>query len=87
MLKRGLATVYEAKYGAEFGAYEKQYRAAEEQAKKAKVGMWAGPSPLSRFFKGKNEKVETPREYKRRMAALERRQPAGRTAKKKKKNQ
>lgn len=54
MLKVGLAGVYEAKTGVEFGgeAMEKQYKAAEETAKSKRRGMWSG------------EKLETPREYK-----------------------
>ncbi|KAB8299194.1 hypothetical protein EYC80_001291 [Monilinia laxa] len=59
MLKAGMATVYEAKMGAEFGEFEAQYRAAEEQAKKKKLGMWSG----------KKRDFESPRDYKTRMAA------------------
>ncbi|KAJ5121806.1 hypothetical protein N7526_008743 [Penicillium atrosanguineum] len=42
MLKRGLATVYEAKVGAEFGgeAMEQKYRRAEWWAKKRAKGLW-----------------------------------------------
>ena len=61
MLKAGLATVYEAKTGAEFGAVEAKYRQAEEWAKKKKKGLWAG----------KKKGFESPREYKTRMAQLE----------------
>ena len=57
MLKTGLATVYEAKTGAEFGVgLEEKYRKAEWWAKLRKKGMWASQS------KG----FETPREYKTR---------------------
>lgn len=57
MLKAGLATVYEAKSGAEFGVgLEEKYRKAEWWAKLRKKGMWAGT--------GKD--FETPREYKTR---------------------
>jgi endonuclease YncB( thermonuclease family) len=58
MLKAGLATVYEAKMGAEFGEFEGKYRQAEERAKKKKRGMWAG----------KAEDYESPRDYKIRTA-------------------
>lgn len=65
MLKRGLATVYEAKVGAEFGGeeMERKYRKAEWWAKLRGVGMWHGLSG--------NKKLESPREYKTRMGALE----------------
>lgn len=57
MLRAGLAGVYEAKSGAEFGGagVEQQYKAAEETAKKKGRGMWSGSKTL-----------ETPREYKNR---------------------
>lgn len=60
MLKAGLATVYEAKMGAEFGDFEQKYRSAEEKAKGKKRGMWAG----------KAKDYESPRDYKIRTAAL-----------------
>lgn len=43
MLKRGLATTYEAKTGAEFGspAIEDGYRAAEAEAKAKNLGLWS----------------------------------------------
>ncbi|KAI4122994.1 MAG: hypothetical protein LQ338_005502 [Usnochroma carphineum] len=57
MLKRGLATVYEAKSGAEFGKLEDKYRSTEKWAKLKKKGMWSG-----------NRKgYESPRDYKTRM--------------------
>lgn len=59
MLKAGMATVYEAKMGAEFGDFEAKYRAAEEKAKAKGKGMWA-----KRFLKG----YESPRDYKTRTA-------------------
>ncbi|KAL9633489.1 MAG: hypothetical protein Q9204_003377 [Flavoplaca sp. TL-2023a] len=59
MLKRGLATVYEAKSGAEFGGLEAKYRTAEKWAKLRRKGMWGGS------MKGH----ESPREYKTRTAA------------------
>jgi endonuclease YncB( thermonuclease family) len=57
MLRSGLATVYEAKTGAEFGkGLEEKYRKAEWWAKMKRKGMWAG-----------NKKdFESPREYKSR---------------------
>ena len=60
MLKRGLATVYEAKSGAEFGDLEDKYRRAEWWAKKRKKGIWA----LSK------KDFESPRDYKNRMAPV-----------------
>ena len=58
MLRTGLATVYEAKSGAEFGELEEEYRRAEDWAKARKRGMWGG----------KSGKFESPRDYKTRMA-------------------
>jgi len=60
MLKAGMATIYEAKMGAEFGDFEEKYRKAEEIAKSKKKGMWAG----------KLADYESPRDYKTRTAAL-----------------
>ncbi|TVY30451.1 putative endonuclease [Lachnellula hyalina] len=60
MLKAGFATIYEAKYGAEFGSFENAYRKTEEVAKKKKLGMWAG----------KLKDYESPRDYKTRTAAI-----------------
>ena len=57
MLKRGLATVYEAKTGVEFGDVEEKYRNAEWWARKRKKGIWAT----------KAEMFESPREYKNRV--------------------
>ncbi|KAL9579037.1 MAG: hypothetical protein Q9212_005339 [Teloschistes hypoglaucus] len=57
MLKRGLATVYEAKNGAEFGGREVEYRRAERWAKLKSKGMWA---------KGNKKNYESPRDYKTR---------------------
>ena len=57
MLRAGLATVYEAKSGAEFGeGLEEKYRNAEWWAKMKRKGMWAG----------KRKDFESPREYKNR---------------------
>jgi len=60
MLKAGMATVYEAKMGAEFGDFEEKYRKIEELAKKKQRGMWSS----------KAEDYESPRDYKTRTAAL-----------------
>ncbi|KAF1986158.1 SNase-domain-containing protein [Aulographum hederae CBS 113979] len=67
MLKRGLATVYEAKFGSEFGEYEAKYREAEKKAKKNKIGMWAEPSVIARFLGKGSPAYESPRDYKTRM--------------------
>ncbi|KAI9845786.1 MAG: putative endonuclease lcl3 [Thelocarpon superellum] len=61
MLKTGLATVYEAKSGAEFGTLEDRYRRAEWWAKARRKGMWAG----------KKAEFESPRAYKTRMGVME----------------
>lgn len=58
MLKAGMATVYEAKMGAEFGEFETKYREMEEYAKKRKLGIWSG----------KKKNFESPRDYKTRTA-------------------
>jgi endonuclease YncB( thermonuclease family) len=60
MLKAGMATVYEAKGGAEFGEFEEEYRKAEAVAKRRKLGMW----------KGRLEDYESPRDYKIRTATM-----------------
>jgi len=57
MLKKGLATVYEAKSGAEFGDLEDKYRRAEGWARIRKKGIWT--SKLDDF--------ESPRKYKTRL--------------------
>lgn len=59
MLKAGLATIYEAKMGAEFGDFEEKYKQTEERAKRKKLGMWAG----------KPKDYESPRDYKTRTAS------------------
>jgi endonuclease YncB( thermonuclease family) len=59
MLKAGLATVYEAKSGAEFGDLEDNYRRVEAQARSKRKGIWSG----------KQEDFESPREYKKRISA------------------
>lgn len=57
MLKAGMATVYEANSGAEFGQFEDKYRKAEQWAKVKRKGLWAGKNKAG---------FETPGEYKRR---------------------
>jgi endonuclease YncB( thermonuclease family) len=71
MLKAGLATIYEAKSGAEFGTSEAKYRAAEEKAKAQKVGMWAKPTLLQKLGGASTKAPESPREYKARHAAAD----------------
>lgn len=73
MLKCGLASVYEAKSGSEFGTSEQQYRDAETQAKERKVGMWTQPGFMGRLRGETAKKLESPREYKSRHAAAEKR--------------
>jgi endonuclease YncB( thermonuclease family) len=70
MLKHGLATVYEAKFGSEFGSREQMYRDAEEKAKRNKTGMWKEKSVWERITGG-GVTLETPREFKTRMKASE----------------
>lgn len=84
MLKGGHATVYEAKFGSEFGGMEEKYRAAEKRAKSQGVGMWKGqakvgwlPALLPEWLqplvsgKKKEKEFETPRQFKDRTNALE----------------
>lgn len=54
MVKRGLATTYEAKSGGEYGGLKEVYEKAEAKAKRQRKGMWAG---------NPNE-FESPRQYK-----------------------
>ncbi|KAI4234641.1 MAG: hypothetical protein LQ349_003669 [Xanthoria aureola] len=56
MLKMGLATVYEAKSGAEYGNREEKYRKAEKWARLKRMGMWGGSK----------KHYESPRDYKTR---------------------
>lgn len=65
MIKNGLATVYEAKTGSEFGGQEARYRAAEEDAKRSGRGMWN--QGIFNKLTGRAKALETPRQYKRRM--------------------
>jgi endonuclease YncB( thermonuclease family) len=76
MLKSGLASVYEAKSGSEFGTSEQQYRDAEAQAKERKVGMWTKPGILGRLRGESAAKLETPREYKARHTAADKEKKA-----------
>ncbi|KAG9382101.1 SNase-domain-containing protein [Pyrenophora tritici-repentis] len=71
MLRAGLATVYEAKTGAEFGTVEDKYRAAEQKARDSKVGMWAKPTLRQRLGGAPTQPPESPREYKNRHNAAE----------------
>ena len=78
MLSEGHATVYEAKFGSEFGGMEEQYRAAEQKAKSRGRGMWKGQGKLDfiarlkeNVFGMKKQKFETPREFKDRTKDLE----------------
>ena len=56
---------------AEFGNSESVYRAAEEQAKERKVGMWSKPGLIQRLAGAKSKAPESPREYKARHTAAE----------------
>lgn len=76
MLRKGLATVYEARSGAEFGGegMEDRYRNAEWWAKLRGNGLWKG-------FR-RNKEFESPRDYKTRTAADEQVNGNGTDAKK-----
>ncbi|KAF2498627.1 SNase-domain-containing protein [Lophium mytilinum] len=69
MLKSGLATIYEAKSGSEFGKFEEKYRKAEEKARLATKGIWTQPSLWERLRGQRAKDMESPREYKTRMTA------------------
>ncbi|KIE03392.1 nuclease domain containing protein, partial [Metarhizium majus ARSEF 297] len=56
LVKRGLATTYEAKSGGEYGGLKAVYERAEAKAKRKRKGMWSG----------KAGEFESPREYKSR---------------------
>lgn len=82
MIKAGWATVYEAKFGAEFGGKEAQYRVAEQAAKRDRRGMWGGTCSDSSWTlrvlevaglrKPKEDAAfESPRQYKTRIKELE----------------
>lgn len=61
MVKRGLATIYEGKKGAEYGGLKEVYAKAEAEAKRKKLGMWGG----------KASEFESPKDYKARYAGQE----------------
>jgi endonuclease YncB( thermonuclease family) len=61
MVKRGLATTYEAKTGAEFGGLQEVYEKAQAKAKRKRLGMWSG----------KDSDFESPRQYKERWGAAD----------------
>jgi endonuclease YncB( thermonuclease family) len=67
MLKAGMATVYEAKSGAEFGDLEDKYRRVEAQARSRRKGIWSG----------KQKDFESPRDYKNRINAANEETKAG----------
>lgn len=78
MLKDGHATVYEAKFGSEFGGKEDVYRKAEAKAKSKGVGMWKGQGKkgwlsawLAPLVGEKKVEFETPRQFKDRTNAVE----------------
>lgn len=62
MLRSGLATVYEAKTGSEFGGdgMERKYKKAEWWAKLRGAGLWKN-------YRKSGKDWESPREYKTRM--------------------
>ncbi|QPH00864.1 putative endonuclease lcl3 [Epichloe festucae Fl1] len=61
MVKRGLATTYEAKSGGEYGGLKSVYEKAEAIAKRNRKGMWSG----------KPSEFESPRKYKSRYQGSE----------------
>jgi len=81
MLKQGFATLYEAKFGSEFGGLEDVYKRAETRAKDRGLGLWKGSGKQRKstgiwgWLSGKKEEqaegFETPRQYKDRMKHLE----------------
>ncbi|KAK0716985.1 hypothetical protein B0T26DRAFT_645604 [Lasiosphaeria miniovina] len=76
MLRRGLATTYEAKSGAEFGGdrMKKVYEATEAAAKAKGRGMWSAEKGVSGSFFSRRataKTLESPRAYKDRMKGLE----------------
>ena len=69
MLQAGMATLYQAKWGSEFGGKEKIYSEAMEKARKAKAGMWKDERTVWDKILGRKEvDRESPREYKTRIA-------------------
>lgn len=82
LLRAGLATTYEAKTGVEFGGAEseRRYRAAEEEARRRGMGMWRGTRGAGgagagwwRGKEGGGKVLESPREFKDRMRARDKR--------------
>jgi endonuclease YncB( thermonuclease family) len=73
MIKNGMATVYEAKFGSEFGNKEEKYRKAMAKAQRKQIGMWkhTKPSLIGKLMGQKDEKIESPREYKTRISLLD----------------
>ncbi|KAK4212973.1 nuclease domain-protein [Rhypophila decipiens] len=72
MLKRGLATTYEAKTGAEFGGdkTKEKYLATEAAARKRGKGLWSAET--GGFFGfGKKKDIESPRAFKERMKTVD----------------
>lgn len=57
MLRNGMAVVYEATHGAEFGENEAWYRKLEARAKLKKLGLWS-----------QGRKLVTPGNYKNQIA-------------------
>lgn len=72
MLKRGLATTYEAKNGAEFGGDKTKevYLATEAAARKRGKGLWSAEGG-GFFGLGKKKEIESPRQFKDRMKAMD----------------
>lgn len=69
LLKKGLATTYEAKTGIEWGGREQVYKAAEAKAKSRKLGIWsvkASEFQSPRDYKAKAQGEEQTREEKQR---------------------
>ena len=74
MLRMGLATVYEAKSGAEYGEFEAKYREAERRAKMKRRGLWGGKKRQglwARLWGGKKADFESPRDFKSRMKQIQ----------------
>lgn len=63
MLRAGMATIYEARWGVEFGGTvrENRYKKSEKIAQQKKTGMW----------RQKTRAFESPREYKTRISEAE----------------
>lgn len=72
MLKRGLATTYEGKTGAEFGGpkMEETYKAAEAAARMKGKGMWS-TQKAGVFGSRKAQELESPMAFKKRMKLMD----------------